>query len=241
MARTAISFDSLPGTDRGYLAYHAPRFRFLLELCEATLPAGARRVLDIGPSPFSVLLRRQLACPVDTLGLEAEERSADGAVHHHGDLNRPEELPEDLPEYDLIVFAEVVEHLHTAPTLVLNALRRRLAPGGVMILQTPNAASLPKRLKLLAGRNPYDLIRENAANPGHFREYTLRELRSLAERSGFQVESASRRYYFDARYAHHQDGTVRPQPLLGTLKNLTYRALPPFLREGMTLVLRKPA
>ncbi|MDP9149663.1 MAG: hypothetical protein M3O36_06955 [Myxococcota bacterium] len=45
------------------------------------------------------------------------------------------------------MFAEVLEHLHTAPELVLAFLRRLLLPQGLLILQTPNAASLSKRIK----------------------------------------------------------------------------------------------
>lgn len=232
--------EAEPAVNRGYLAYHAPRFRFLLELCRQALP-GAGRVLDIGPSPFSKLLRETLACPVDTLGLESPAALNGGGIHHQANLNRPESLPRDLPTYDLIVFAEVVEHLHASPVRVLSALREHLAPRGTLVLQTPNAAALPKRLKLLAGRNPYELIREDPSNPGHFREYTLRELRGIAARSGFRVAAEYRRFYFDARYAHHADGAARPSPLLGSAKNLVYRALPPFLREGITLVLRRDA
>jgi hypothetical protein len=137
------------------------------------------------------------------------------------------------------VFAEVLEHLYTSPVLVLAALRRLLAPGGVLIVQTPNAASLPKRLKLLAGRNPFELIREDRSNPGHFREYTLDEILWFAAQTNFDVVRQSLRFYFDARYAHHENRTMRRQPVVGTLKNVVYRLLPPFLREGITVVLRK--
>ena len=234
---SAFEIDAGSRTD-GYLAYHAPRFRFLLRLAQRMLPDGAQRVLDIGPSPLSTILRQHLPCAVDTLGLESATDTSLGSVHYHADLNCPDSLPLELPTYDLIVFAEVLEHLHTSPTIVLAALKRHLTPRGVLILQTPNAASLPKRLKLLAGRNPYELIREDPSNPGHFREYTLRELVAFSAQANLQVVSVFRRFYFDARYAHHEDGVARPQPLLGSLKNLVYRALPPFLREGITVVLR---
>ena len=144
-----------------------------------------------------------------------------------------------MPRYDLVVFAEVIEHLHTSPVHTLGFVRGLLADAGVLILQTPNAASLPKRLKLLAGRNPYELIRPDGGNPGHFREYTLAELEAYARQARFQVVEVARRFYFDARFAHHEEGAVRPQPLVGAIKNGVYRALPRFLREGVTLVLRK--
>jgi len=221
-----------------YLSYHAPRFQFVLALVEKYLPPDTTRVLDVGPSPLTDLLRSRLPVPVETLGLET---AASSGIHHHADLNSPEVLPPGLQDssYGLIVFAEVLEHLHVSPALVLRALRRLLREGGVLVLQTPNAASLPKRLKLLSGRNPYELIREDRSNPGHYREYTLAEIFHYAGGSELEVLSFFRRFYFDARFAHHDGPEARPQPVLGTVKNAVYRMLPPFLREGLTVVLRK--
>jgi SAM-dependent methyltransferase len=228
------------GADRGYLAYHAPRYEYVLGLASRYLPAGPSRILEIGPSPLLPLLAGTFGCAVDSLGLEPEATGPHGR-HFHFDLNdcssRPE--PPGLPRYDLVVFAEVIEHLHTSPLHVLSFVRGLLGEAGILLLQTPNAASLPKRLKLLAGRNPYEEIRPDAGNPGHFREYTLRELRGYARRTRLEVVEVGRRFYFDARYAHHDESSCRPEPLLGAIKNGVYRALPPFLREGLTLVLRR--
>lgn len=87
----------------------------------------------------------------------------------------------------MVVFAEVIEHLYASPRLVLRFLHHLLSGAGVLLIQTPNAASLTKRVKLLAGSNPYEKIREDATNPGHFREYTASELREYASSEGFEV------------------------------------------------------
>jgi hypothetical protein len=239
----------------GYRAFHAPRYRYLFNVVERYLPVGGPgdRVLDVGLSPFADILRRHLGRPVDTLGLEMSDREhgqemkeapGPGSQHFQFDLNaladsraaRPA-----LPRYALIVFAEVMEHLHTSPLLPLTFFREHLVDGGVLVVQTPNAASLGKRLKLLAGLNPYEMIREDRTNPGHFREYTARELRWLAARAGFTVVYLDRRFYFDARHADHAEngGAGKLRPRLGALKNVVYSVLPPFLREGMTAVLRR--
>ena len=47
--------------------------------------------------------------------------------------------------YDAIVFAEVLEHLHTSPTLVLQVLTSLLKPGRLLVVQTPNAVALPRQ------------------------------------------------------------------------------------------------
>ena len=239
-----LGLADIRGDGQGYHAYHAPRFRYLLELIDRYLPGQGGRILDIGPSPLTELLRQRAPCAVETLGLEPEGHFGPGHRHIHFDLNTlrdPRTPRPTLPRYDLIVLAEVLEHLYTAPRPVLRFLHEALKEGGILLLQTPNAASLPKRIKLLLGRNPYDPIREAPGNPGHFREYTLPELRRLVAESGFAVLEDSRRFYFDARFAHHEGDVARPQPVVGTLKNLLYRALPGFLREGVTLVLRAGA
>jgi hypothetical protein len=226
----------------GYRAFHAPRYRYLLNVVERHLPA-AGGVLDVGLSPFTDILRRQLGRPVDTLGLEPGSRDT-RSQHFQFDLNAladPHAARPALARYGLIVFAEVMEHLHTSPLLPLAFFREHLVDDGILVVQTPNAASLGKRLKLLAGLNPYEMIREDRSNPGHFREYTARELSRLATRAGFTVIHLDRRFYFDARHADHaEDGAAgSPRPRLGALKNVVYSVLPPFLREGMTAVLRR--
>jgi len=235
----------LTGSPRGsgYEAYHAPRFAFVIGCVRVLgLPAEAR-ILDIGPSPLTSLLRDAFPNPVDTAGLEETMPPFPGAAHYRLDLNSAGrgETGRGMPLYGLIILAEVLEHLPTAPVPVLRFLRERIEPGGWLLLQTPNAASLPKRLKLLAGRNPFDVPREDTGNPGHFREYTATELRTIAQDAGFGVEGLFRRYYFDARYARHETGHEWPSPFAGALKNAVYRRLPPSLREGITLVLRPRA
>jgi trans-aconitate methyltransferase len=233
-----------PDSAEGYRAFHAPRFTYLADLVAAHLRPGGR-VLDIGLSPFTRILRSRVNAPIDTLGLELTSAMA-GDRHVPFDLNALADglAPQPpLPAYSVIVFAEVLEHLHVAPIVPLRFLREHLEPGGVLIVQTPNAASLGKRVKLLAGRNPYELIREDRGNPGHFREYTLAELQEFARQASLAVAAVDRRYYFDARFAHHGvDGTaVAERPVLGAIKNAVYSALPPFLREGLTVVMRKDA
>ena len=136
-----------------------------------------------------------------------------------------------MPRYDLVVFAEVIEHLHTSPVHTLAFVRGLLADAGVLILQTPNAASLPKRLKLLAGRNPYELIRADGGNPGHFREYTLAELGTTRGRRSSR-SSRSRSGSTSMRASPTTGRRRRPQPIVGAIKNGVYRALPRFLRRA---------
>lgn len=225
---------SLPLDDesRTYIRYHAPRYRFLFDLIGQFDQSQIKTILDIGPAYQTVLL--QTALPdsiIDTLGF-ADPRFPvlPRAVHHEFDLNLsqfPDRVPSTGP-YDLILMGEVIEHLSTAPELILGAIWRWTKPGGRLIIQTPNAVALPKRLKLFVGIHPFEQIRTTPQNPGHFREYTPQELVRLATRIGWTVEKLTVRNYFA--------GTS----LANRLYNAMSIFLPPTLRSGISLVLERP-
>ncbi|MEP6494706.1 MAG: methyltransferase domain-containing protein [bacterium] len=238
---TNFSAAAIRGDNRGYTAYHAPRYAFILQLLAQLGVNESSRILDIGSSRLTALLAERFGTSVDSLGFESDHPSNTGE-HFEFDLNRAQDESgwrRDLPQYDVVVMAEVIEHLHTAPQLVLAFVRTLLRDGGLLLLQTPNAASLQKRIKMAIGRNPYEMIRVDTTNPGHFREYTIRELRRFAEGAGFRVERQRTAFYFDARFARHGATGDNPQPVVGTLKNSIYPLLPAGLREGVTMVWRK--
>jgi len=93
--------------------------------------------------------------------------------------------------FDLVVFSEVIEHLHVAPAYVLAFLGSVLSPRGVLICTTPNAIGISKRTRMLIGRNPYEQLRLYSRNPGHIREYTRKELVEIAAAVGLDCRSHS--------------------------------------------------
>lgn len=208
-----------------YLRTHERRYQLLLELVGELRP---RRILVVGPSYESALLREAFPeAAVNSLGwLDHRFPLRDGETHVQFDLNDAD-YPE-LEEHDAVVCGEVIEHLRVAAVPVLRFLASGLRPKGHLILQTPNATALPKRLRMLLGRNPYDPIREDSMNPGHFHEFAVDELLAAVKEAGLEVERWLVENYFDH----------------GSWKNRAYRAvggmLPRTLREGITVVARKP-
>lgn len=229
-----------------YLAYHRVRYEYCLAKCLEFCPAADTAVLDVGRSELSWRLREHYHS-VTTLGLPLDDAATgqaaiagpasagqdlDGHLVH--DLNDARQLRPvaTVQRFGLIVFAEVIEHLFTAPELTLYVLAELLEPGGIMIVQTPNAAALPHRLRLLGGRQPYERIRINQANPGHFREYTRNELRAAAETVGLEVVAHEFKDYFAGR-----------RGVSGRLGLAALRAavtIVPSLARGQSLVLRCP-
>lgn len=228
--------------DDGYTAYHSPRYAYVLAVaCERAGSIIDARVLDVGPSVLTTLLSETLGRPVDTLGWQDRGVNATGGCHHEFDLNRlPADggsagagLP-DLGQYDVVVFSEVLEHLYVAPVHVLRFLHAHLTGGGTLVLQTPNAAALDRRLKLLLGRHPYDPLDPDNSGERHVRESTIAEVRGYVESAGFEIVSATCHAYFDHRWAAGEDGA---QPRAKRrVQNAIDRVAPAGLRPGITIV-----
>jgi predicted SAM-dependent methyltransferase len=235
---------ALDAESQSYIGTHAKRYAFLLERVAAArseliTSRAFVTILDIGPSFFTELLRATF--PKDnvlTLGFDSPESRGghfpgdifyEKRQHLYFNLNdaQYQERWIKTPPVDLAVMAEVLEHLYTAPTLVLAFVYSLLRPGGFLIVETPNAASLKKRLKLLVGRHPYEMTRENSQNPGHFREYTKSELLAISRSVRFEVRSCELSNYFS-----HDSSKG---PIERFLRGLS----PPSLRRGITLVLQK--
>jgi SAM-dependent methyltransferase len=211
-----------------YLHVHAPRYTVLLRKVEELAPRNPR-ILDVGAA-YEAAMLQSLPAVVDRLGFRDERfPPAEGERHVEFDLTdaeRPERWPE-LDEYDVVVCAEVIEHLPVSPVHVLRLLRTAIRDGGWLLVQTPNAARLSNRVRLLAGRNPFELLRESSVNPGHVREYTVRELLELGRNASLEAGGWLTADYFVT-------GTRANQAL-----RRVSRAVPPSLRAGITAWFRK--
>ena len=225
-------------TNPAYVAFHRPRFRFAIEVLRSCGAGNTSRILDVGPSALTQIIADEFCIRPHSLGLEPECET-ERFVHYQVDLNAVHERMHwraEIGPYDIVVFSEVIEHLYAAPEFALQYLHRLLVPDGFLLLQTPNAVSLRKRVKMAVGRNPFERIRTARDNPGHFREYTKDELYELLDGAGFSVDRVWIKHYFDVRYALHEYGNERPRILVGGLKNFIYGKLPAALREGITVL-----
>lgn len=237
----------LPDSDREsirYLTIHAKRYAFLLNCItkiRTDIPCEKGTILDIGPSYLTEQL--QLFFKNDTvysMGFSLSEGRG-GHLPEAVTINRDTFIRFDLndtqdtakwvpiPQCDIIVMAEVIEHLYTDPLTILNFLKTGMKKDGFLIIQTPNAVSLDKRIKMLCGKHPYAMITENKVCPGHFREYTKNELFTLATMSNLHIRECTYNNYFDL------------SPV--TYKTIGYRMLQRLLgksfRDGITILLQK--
>ena len=108
-------------------------------------------MLDVGAGFQTALLRDRLGpANVDVLGLWVPRFAPpEGAGEHHvfdlNDCDRQGALP-GIGGYDLALMGEVIEHLFRGPATVLRSVAALVKPGGHLLVQTPNAAAVHKRL-----------------------------------------------------------------------------------------------
>ena len=164
------------------------------------LVAAARkgdRVLDLGCGSGSMgreLFRQHR--PSFYLGLDLASRPLDLARKAdltvvQADLSK--QLPLGSGWADLIYAVEIIEHLIDTDGF-LQEMKRVLKPGGRIVLSTPNAASLGRRLMLAAGRNPHYESGLGPKDAGHVRYFVSGSLRELLARNGLKITALESDY-----------------------------------------------
>ena len=103
-----------------------------------------------------------------------------------------EPLPFADGQFVVVTFSEVLEHL---PVERVNfALSARvIRPNGVLIVSSPNQASLENRVRLLRGKSILampDEIESTGGVFGHIRLYTPAEMKSALWKLGFSLETS---------------------------------------------------
>ena len=86
-----------------------------------------------------------------------------------------------------VICGEVLEHLESDPVFMMAEIHRILRTGGILVLTTPNVASLRAVAKVLRGEHPESFHRysRDPMAPAHSREYTPDEIRLLLSECGF--------------------------------------------------------
>lgn len=105
--------------------------------------------------------------------------------------------PQPFPNgtFDFATYTDVLEHHSFSPKRVLQEIHRVLRPGGQVILLTTNHASIYNRLKLLSGGSVhddldyfFDSFAGATVYGGHHRECTRAEVKTILQRTGFEVK-----------------------------------------------------
>lgn len=166
------------------------RINFILE----NIPDSNLKILDIGCWDGSYAIRYKKKTNA-IYGIESsvaayKKALKKGIIVEQGDFM--EKIFFKNMKFDLIVAGEIIEHVFDTD-LFLRKIRDLLKDNGILILTTPNVASLPRRLLLLLGLNPMlenrTIINESA---GHIRYFTFKDMYKILDDNGFNIlKSAS--------------------------------------------------
>lgn len=180
------------GREKSYSQKSVQRWLEVIQILEKNGATG--KCLDIGTSPLTFALKSWCS-QVDTL--DFTDHFASRCQKAGVKLYLPgNEWLSNLPDeyYDSIVFLEVIEHLHMNPEDVLTALRKKLRPGGCLIVSTPNLMCFGNRIKMLINGKlshlhypPYTPV--GLHGRGHDRIYTPVEMKEYFQHTQWkQIE-----------------------------------------------------
>jgi len=167
--------------------YHTKRTQVAKAVLLSRLPASSRTriLLDVGPGTDSPILAARgstgIAIALDAAFEAVVERTRfDSRLC--ADVTTGLPLHDDV--VDVIYCGELIEHLFD-PISFLQDCYRVLRPGGLLLVTTPNIASLQDRARLLIGRAPRHIDPLHPYIRLHIRPFTPHLLYRALRRVGF--------------------------------------------------------
>lgn len=153
-----------------------------------TVPRGAR-VIDVGcgTGALSVLLRDNRAASV--VGVEPDQDRAALAAERGIEVHAStlaSLTPESLGQFDVAIYADVLEHLPD-PLTELKTVAPFVKSDGIVIVSVPNVAHWSVRFDLLRGRFRY--ARFGIMDATHLRWFTEETIRQVMDQAGLDVVS----------------------------------------------------
>ena len=163
-------------------------FHSISKIIFGMIPEGTR-VLDVGCSTgrLGERLRNERSCFV--AGIEVNHNRSELARTRLDfvlaeDVEHIQELPFATESFDVVVFADALEHFKSPESVLLN-ISRYVKQTGFGIFSIPNVANWSLRLKLLLGR--WDYKERGLLDSTHLRFFTLKNARRLLTECGYRV------------------------------------------------------
>lgn len=144
-------------------------------------------VLDVGCNKGYLKL---LADPNEFYGIDFDQNDLEEAGRmgykevFKLDLNRYEEFACDRT-FDVIVFADVLEHLMYPNDALCFFLKKNLKKEGMVIISLPNVANIAIRFGLLFGK--FDYTENGILDKTHLHLYTKKSAQSFIESAGLKI------------------------------------------------------
>lgn len=184
------------------------------------------KILEIGSGLgyFTYALKKS---GLDIKGLDISNEAVEKAKKMYGDYYIVADLfkysEHNIESYDIVIMTEVIEHLDN-PIIFLNAIKKVLKKGGILIITTPNKDAFPN-----------DFLWHTDLPPIHLWWFSKKSLKKLSEKVGFEKisfydtlkceNSFNVQYYRDEKipkqiYMFEKDGSINKKLNIGKSNNL---------------------
>jgi len=172
--------DSATATGSGVSPYDAARLATTASDIARALPSRAATILDAGCATGGLLTALRDQGFTAVAGLDPSPRCAAacrdrGFEAYVGSISTGS-APAHMPKFDCVVFSHVLEHVYDIPAF-FTSVRRLLAPGGYIYIETPDAARYDDYL--------YAPFQE--FNTEHINHFSASALENTTRRFGFQA------------------------------------------------------
>ncbi|TGO02866.1 hypothetical protein PN36_17430 [Candidatus Thiomargarita nelsonii] len=189
---------------RSFEEYETLRYKEYIEKATLVYKENAK-VLDVGAGTNAIhILLKRLGMDVhiaDDFGDEGYRKFdlealienvlvKSGIKVHSLDLTT-EKLPFEDGYFDVVTSYDFFEHIYRGAKHITEEMYRVTAPGGRIVLATPNAANLRKRLNVIFGKNIWSDLNDwfsDEAFRAHVREPILQDLVQIIEKVGYKTD-----------------------------------------------------
>ncbi|KKQ53545.1 MAG: Methyltransferase type 11 [Parcubacteria group bacterium GW2011_GWD2_38_11] len=170
-----------------------------------------KKVLDIGCNKGYL---KKISNENIFFGIDYDNVDLEVAKNEHGyekvfqlDLNEFEKFKID-EKFDVIIFADVLEHLVYPEKVLRYFVKNFLNEDGRVLISLPNVANFTTRIGLLFGN--FNYIESGILDRTHLHLYTLKTARQLIEMCGLKIEKE--------KFSSNNFGNIiRNLPFLGRL------------------------
>ncbi|MBV1922730.1 MAG: class I SAM-dependent methyltransferase [Flavobacteriaceae bacterium] len=153
------------------------------------LPENAKKIIDVGcgNGAFAEVLKQKTNGEV--WGIEYMDNEAQDAKEklHKVFSGRCEDYIDELPDnyFDAIYFNDVLEHL-VDPYDVLDKIKHKLSPEGVVISSIPNMRAYKSFMKLVLKKD-FKYEEHGTMDKTHLRFFTKKSIKRMYEEQGYTV------------------------------------------------------
>ncbi len=237
------------GVEQLAMVHRLPRAPLVVRIDDVLARCAGRKVVHVGfaDAGFRTMQEREgqwlhariAAVATSVVGLDVDEPGvvaarAEGYEAHVVDCCDAEAVEAlGVEPAEVVVAGEVIEHLG-APGPFLDAMAALVAPGGVLVLTTPNASGFLNSAAALA--------RREVNHPDHVLLFSWRTLSTLLARHGWEVAETA---CYVPEVKAFAGGTLvdRVVGIAGRivvgLEKLAARLGAPFFADGLIIVARR--